>query len=73
MRNKKLDAHSLNVLYSNMKCKLSPRLLDDINIPNSDKDQIKELLAKPFYPYLRRHIGITEKGKADSRTFFAIV
>jgi hypothetical protein len=63
MRNKKLDAHSLNVLYSNMKCKLFPRLLDDMNIPNSDKDQIKELLAKPFYPYLRRHIGITEKAR----------
>lgn len=63
MRNKKLDSHSLNVLYSIEKTKLFPRLLEDPNIPNSDKDKIRELLNKPFNPYLRRHIGITEKAR----------
>ena len=66
MRNKQLDTHSLNVLYSNMKTKLIPRLLDDLNIPNLDKEKIKELLTKPFYPYLRRHTGITEKARQIS-------
>lgn len=63
MRNKKLDTHSLNVLYSNMKYKLFPKLLDDPSIPHSDKEKLKELLRKPINPYLRRHIGITEKAR----------
>jgi hypothetical protein len=63
MRNKQLDSHSLNVLYSNMKRKLFPRLLEDANIPIEDKLIIRELLTKPFYPYLRRHAGITEKAR----------
>jgi integrase len=63
MRNRQLDAHSLNVLYSNMKCKLFPRLLEDPSMPLSDKAKIKELLNKPFYPYLRRHIGISDMAR----------
>jgi len=63
MRNKKLESHSLNVLYSIAKTKLFPRLLEDPNIPAIDKDKIRQLLTKPFYPYLRRHIGITEKAR----------
>jgi hypothetical protein len=46
-----------------MKHILFPRLLEDPNIPRTDKDKITELLRKPFYPYLRRHIGITEKAR----------
>ena len=63
MRNKKLETHSLNVLYSIMKKKLFPRLLEDPNIPHADKQKLKELLQKPINPYLRRHIGITEKAR----------
>jgi hypothetical protein len=35
--------------------------LDDVTIPNEDKDKIKNLLAKPFNPYIRRHSALTEK------------
>jgi integrase len=63
MRNKKLDTHSLNVLYSNMKHKLLPRLLEDPNIPHADKEKLKDLLRKPINPYLRRHIGISERAR----------
>ena len=63
MRNKKLDTHSLNVLYSNMKRKCFPRVIEDSNIIDSDKEKIRELLSKPFFPYLRRHIGISEKAR----------
>ena len=63
MRNKKLETHSLNVLYSIMKNKLFPRLLEDPNIPHADKQKLKDLLRKPINPYLRRHIGITEKAR----------
>jgi integrase len=41
MRNKKLDPHSLNVLYSIAKTKLF-RVLEDPNIPSLDKDKIRE-------------------------------
>jgi hypothetical protein len=40
MRNKKLDTHSLNVLYSIAKTKLF-RVLEDPNIPSLDKDKIR--------------------------------
>ena len=63
MRNKKLETHSLNVLYSNLKYNLFPRLLEDPSIPHADKLKLKELLRKPINPYLRRHIGITEKAR----------
>ncbi len=46
-----------------MKCKFLPRLVHDPNLPESDKDKIRELLDKPFFPYLRRHIGISEKAR----------
>lgn len=46
MRNKKLDTHSLLVLYNNMKLKLFPRLLDDPNIHQEDKQKLGELLRK---------------------------
>ncbi|MGA9743013.1 MAG: site-specific integrase, partial [Nitrososphaeraceae archaeon] len=35
MRNKKLETHSLNVLYSNLKYNLFPRLLEDPSIPHA--------------------------------------
>ena len=72
MRNKKLDSHSLNVLYSIEKTKLFPRLLEDPNIPNSDKEKIRELLNKPFNPYLRRNIGITEKSRQIPEHFLRL-
>ena len=46
-----------------MKNKVFPRLLEDPNIPQADKQKLKELLQKPINPYLRRHIGITEKAR----------
>jgi integrase len=49
MRNKKLDTHSLNVLYSNVKHRLFPRLLEDPNIPDSDKVLIPQFPKAPLY------------------------
>jgi integrase len=63
LRNKKLETHSLNVLYINMKCKMFSRLLEDPNISEEEKEKISELFRKPINPYLRRHIGITEKAR----------
>jgi integrase/recombinase XerD len=47
--------------YSNLKKEYFPKLLESQNVPQEDKDKIKELLKKPFNPYIRRHSGLTEK------------
>jgi hypothetical protein len=38
-----------------------PRLLEEPNLPPEDKQAIKELLNKPWNPYIRRHSALTEK------------
>ena len=45
------------------KTQFFPRLLDDPNIPAKDKDGIRELLKKPWNPYIRRHSALTQKSK----------
>jgi len=42
---------------------LFPRLLDDPNVLPEDKQRIRELLKKPWNPYVRRHSALTEKSK----------
>src|SRR5215204_7578235 len=37
------------------------KLLQDPNITPEDKQKIKELLKKPWNPYIRRHSALTEK------------
>jgi hypothetical protein len=44
-------------------------LLEDPTVSNEDKEKIKNLLAKPFNPYIRRHSALTEKStKLKSNT-----
>ena len=38
-----------------------PKLLDNPTVPPEDKQKIKELLKKPWNPYIRRHSSLTEK------------
>ncbi|MDQ6866074.1 MAG: site-specific integrase [Thermoproteota archaeon] len=52
---------SLNTLYKNYKDKFFPKLIDNPNIPPEDKQKIRELLKKPWNPYIRRHSSLTEK------------
>jgi integrase/recombinase XerD len=63
--NKKLGRHikpgSVNKYYSDYKKLIFPRLLDNPNVPPEDKQQIAELLKKPWNPYIRRHSALTEK------------
>ena len=35
--------------------------MDNPNVPPEDKQQIAELLKKPWNPYIRRHSALTEK------------
>jgi hypothetical protein len=52
---------SLTNIYTNYKKEYFPSLLLDSNVSPEDKQRIKELLRKPFNPYIRRHTALTEK------------
>jgi len=54
---------SLNNVYGFYKKKFFPRLLNDPNVLPEDKAKIRELLKKPWNPYIRRHSALTEKSK----------
>ena len=59
----KLNSRSLNVTYSKYKKEYFPKLLQDPNVSQEDKEAIRALLAKPWNPYIRRHSALTEKSK----------
>jgi hypothetical protein len=58
---KQLNVEGLYRIYKDYKEKFFPKLSEDKTIPNEDKEKIKGLLVKPFNPYIRRHIALTEK------------
>jgi hypothetical protein len=59
----------LEQIYKYYKEEFFPRLLVDPIIPNEDKEKIKNLLQKPFNPYIRMHSALTEKStKLKSNT-----
>ncbi len=58
-----LQIGSLNAVYDDYKKQVFPKLLDNPNVPPEDKQKIRELLKKPWNPYIRRHSALTEKSK----------
>ncbi|MDQ6668636.1 MAG: site-specific integrase [Thermoproteota archaeon] len=56
-----INVVSLRLIYQNYKDKFFPKLLDNPNVLPADKHKIKELLKKPWNPYIRRHSALTEK------------
>jgi hypothetical protein len=58
---RKLRELSLNRIYGNFRKEIFPRLLESPDIQPEDKQMIKELLRKPWNPYIRRHSALTEK------------
>jgi hypothetical protein len=69
MGRKELTRNGLYEIYRNYKHILFPNLLKDPTVSNEDKEKIRNLLAKPFNPYIRRHSDLTEKStKLKSNT-----
>jgi integrase len=70
MGRKQITLNALYRLYWNYKYIFFPNLLEDpIISSNEDKDKIRELLQKPWNPYIRRHSALTEKStKLKSHT-----
>src|SRR5207245_10095475 len=66
---KQITLNDLYQIYKYYKEEFLPRLLEDPIVSNEDKEKIKNLLAKPFNPYIRRHSALTEKStKLKSNT-----
>src|SRR5919198_3424642 len=59
---KKITGPALrNIYIEQYQKQFFPKLLEDPNVPPEDKEKIKELLKKPWQPYIRRHSALTEK------------
>jgi integrase/recombinase XerD len=58
---RQLSREGLYGVYDDYKKAFFPKLLEDPAVPSKDKEKIKELLTKPWNPYVRRHSGATEK------------
>jgi integrase len=58
---KVISIDALESIYRKYKIILFPKLLDDPNVEPEDKIKIKELLKKPWNPYIRRHSALTAK------------
>ena len=56
-----ITTQSLFHIYKDYKDEFFPKLLDSPNVSPEDKRKIKELLKKPWNPYIRRHSALTEK------------
>ena len=59
--NRAINIRSLDRIYYDYKNEFFPRLLGNTNVPPEDKQKIRELLKKPWNPYIRRHSSLTEK------------
>jgi integrase len=52
---------TLYQIYDRYKKEVFPRLLQDSNVTEEDKLKIKELLKKPWNPYIRRHSALAPR------------
>jgi integrase len=58
-----IKANRIYKIYDEYKKQTFPRLLESPNVSPEDKQKIRELLKKPWNPYIRRHSAITEKSR----------
>jgi integrase/recombinase XerD len=58
-----LQIPSLRDNYKKYKLNFFPKLLDDPHVLAEDKQKIRDLLNKPWNPYIRRHSSLTAKSK----------
>jgi integrase/recombinase XerD len=59
-----LNSESLNHLYNRYKNEIYPKLLESPSVAPEDKPKLRELLKKPWNPYLAgRHTSLTAKSR----------
>jgi integrase/recombinase XerD len=66
---RQLSRPGIEQIYREYQKTFFPKILEDPTVPSEDKEKIKNLLSKPFNPYIRRHSALTEKStKLKSNT-----
>ena len=60
---KHITKTTLGLIYDDYKKNVYPKLLDSPTTIPEDKQQIRELLRKPWNPYVRRHSALTRKSQ----------
>ena len=58
-----IESVRIGVIYREYKNDFFPKLLDSPSVLPEDKPKIRELLKKPWNPYILRHSSLTEKSK----------
>jgi len=58
-----MGLRTLNHLYQAYRQNIFPKFLKNPAIAPEDKNKIRELLKKPWNPYMRRHSALTDKSK----------
>ena len=58
-----IDPQRIYQIYSEYKEEVFPKLLESPEVLPEDKPRIRELLKKPWNPYIRRHSALTEKSR----------
>jgi hypothetical protein len=58
---RQIQPYRISAIYGECKKHVFPKLLESPNVLPEDKPRIKELLKKPWNPYIRRHSALTEK------------
>ena len=58
-----LDTRTTHKIYMKLKNEVFTKLLTNPNVMPEDKQKIRELLKKPWNPYIIRHSALTEKSK----------
>ena len=61
---KRLSRNAIYDIYNRYKKVHFPHLLQDPLVPDEDKRKIRDLLQKPWNPYIRRHTAATEISKS---------
>jgi hypothetical protein len=60
---KMMGSEGIRLVYRKYKLTYFPKLLENPNVAPEDKIKIKDLLKKPWNPYIRRHSALTEKAR----------
>ncbi|MGC2573364.1 MAG: hypothetical protein WA364_17760 [Candidatus Nitrosopolaris sp.] len=60
---KMMGSEAIGLVYRKYKLNYFPKLLENPNVAPEDKVKIKNLLKKPWNPYIRRHSALTEKAR----------
>jgi integrase len=58
-----LGIKAIRDMYNRYKTGFFPKLLDSPTVLPEDKPKIRELLKKPWNPYIQRHSSLTDKSK----------